>query len=78
MADGAELPHAERRVVRALDGPRGELVLVAAFIYLPPFQTVIGTAPFPAWIWIALLGLSPLLLIIDEVRKALLRRKERS
>lgn len=58
-------------------GVATELVIVAAFIYLPTAQAVIGTAPFPVWIWAPVLGLSPLLLIVDEARKALLRRRAR-
>jgi len=52
-----------------------ELVLVAAFIYLPPFQTLLGTealgadellfaAPFPFIVWGA-----------DELRRWLVRRR---
>jgi P-type Ca2+ transporter type 2C len=54
-----------------------ELALIAAIVYLPPLQAIIGTAAFPAWLWIPLLAATPTLLAIDEGRKALLRRRDR-
>ncbi len=57
-------------------GIASELAVIAAIVYLPPLQTVVGTAAFPAWLWLPLLAAAPLLLLIDEVRKALLRRFE--
>jgi P-type Ca2+ transporter type 2C len=53
-----------------------ELVFIAVIVYLPPAQAVVGTAPFPAWLWIVLLACSPVLLVVDEVRKAVLRRRD--
>jgi P-type Ca2+ transporter type 2C len=54
-----------------------ELALIAAIVYLPPVQAVIGTAAFPAWLWLPLFAATPTLLAIDEGRKALLRRRPR-
>jgi P-type Ca2+ transporter type 2C len=54
-----------------------EVALIAAIVYLPPLQAIIGTAAFPAWLWIPLLAATPTLLAIDEGRKALLRRRDR-
>jgi P-type Ca2+ transporter type 2C len=54
-----------------------EIALIAAIVYLPPLQAVIGTAAFPAWLWLPLLAATPTLLAIDEGRKALLRRRHR-
>jgi P-type Ca2+ transporter type 2C len=54
-----------------------ELALIAAIVYLPPVQAVIGTAAFPAWLWLPLFAATPTLLAIDEGRKALLRRRVR-
>jgi P-type Ca2+ transporter type 2C len=54
-----------------------ELVLIAAIVYLPPVQSLIGTAAFPFWLWGPLLAASPALLLIDEARKARLRRLAR-
>jgi P-type Ca2+ transporter type 2C len=52
-----------------------ELVFIAVIVYLPPAQAVVGTAPFPAWLWVVLLACAPVLLVVDEVRKAVLRRR---
>jgi hypothetical protein len=43
-----------------------ELALIAAFVYLPPLQAVIGTAAFPAWLWLPLLAPGPALLLVDD------------
>jgi P-type Ca2+ transporter type 2C len=59
-------------------GVVSELVVVAAVVYLPPLQAVVGTAPFPAWLWLPLFAVAPTLLLIDEARKALLRRRTRA
>jgi P-type Ca2+ transporter type 2C len=56
-------------------GVASELAVILAVVYLPPLQRVVGTAPFPAWLWLPLLAAAPTLLIVDEVRKALLRRR---
>jgi P-type Ca2+ transporter type 2C len=52
-----------------------ELVFIAVIVYVPPAQTIVGTAPFPAWLWAVLLACAPALLLIDEARKAVLRRR---
>ncbi len=52
-----------------------ELVLAAAFIYLPPFQSILGTAALAPW---QLLIVVPFPFIVwgaDELRRALLRRR---
>ena len=59
-------------------GVASELVLIVAFVYLDPLAAVIGTGPFAAWLWVPLLALSPLLLLVDEVRKGLRARRTRS
>jgi P-type Ca2+ transporter type 2C len=58
-------------------GVLSELVVIGLFVYLPPLQAVIGTAPFPVsgWAWL-LLGV-PLLPLADEARKAVLQRAGR-
>ncbi len=58
-------------------GIASELAVIVAIVYLPPLQAVIGTAAFPAWLWLPLLATAPLLLVIDEVRKAAIRRRAR-
>ncbi len=52
-----------------------ELTLVVLIIYVPLFQGVFGTAAFPAQNWLFLFAWTPSLLLADEVRKVLLRRK---
>ena len=54
-----------------------ELLLIVALVYLPWLQWVFGTAPFPAATWLLLLACTPALLIGDELRKAVLRARER-
>jgi magnesium-transporting ATPase (P-type) len=59
-------------------GILSELLVIALIVYVPIFQDVIGTAPFPTvgWAWL-LLGV-PLLPIADEVRKAVARWRRRT
>jgi P-type Ca2+ transporter type 2C len=59
-------------------GVASELLVITAIVYLPPLQTMIGTAAFPGWLWLPLLAVAPALLVIDEGRKALVRRRERA
>lgn len=54
-----------------------ELLLVIAIVYLPPLQWVFETAPFAAGNWLLLLALAPLLLVAEELRKALGRHERR-
>ncbi len=49
-----------------------ELTLVAAIIYLPPFQRIFDTASFSLVNWLFLLAWLPALPLVDEARKALL------
>lgn len=58
-------------------GVATELAFIALIVYAPPAQAVVGTAPFPAWLWAPLLACSPALLLVDEVRKWRLRRQDR-
>jgi Ca2+-transporting ATPase len=57
-------------------GILSELVVIAVIIYVPFFQDLIGTAPFPpeGWLWL-LIGI-PLLPLVDEVRKFTVRARE--
>ena len=55
-----------------------ELVLTAAFIYLPPFQSLLGTAALPAG---DLLFVAPFPFIVwgaDEFRRWVVRRRSRA
>lgn len=54
-----------------------ELVIVAMVIYVPLFNSFIGTGPFPLKYWLFLAAWIPSLIVMDEIRKALLRRREK-
>lgn len=54
-----------------------ELLFLAAILYVPWLQDIIGTAAFPWPYWGFLFAWSPALLLVDEGRKALLRWRER-
>jgi P-type Ca2+ transporter type 2C len=54
-----------------------ELAVIAAIVYLPPLQRLVGTAAFPAWHWLVVLAAAPLLLVADEIRKAVIRHTSR-
>ncbi|MFN8442882.1 MAG: cation-transporting P-type ATPase [Caldilineaceae bacterium] len=51
-----------------------ELLIVSAIIYLPPLQWIFGTAAFSFGNWLFLFAWTPSLLILDELRKAWVRR----
>jgi magnesium-transporting ATPase (P-type) len=53
-----------------------ELVFIGLIVYVPFLQDVIGTAGFPLENWLFLFAWTPSLLVMDEIRKALLRRRE--
>jgi Ca2+-transporting ATPase len=56
-------------------GIGSELAVIAALVYVPWFNDVFGTAPFPAqnWLWL-MIGI-PLLPLVDTVRKRLARAR---
>ncbi len=54
-------------------GVASELAIVSLIIYVPGLREAFGVAPFPAENWLYLLGCAPLLLLADELRKALQR-----
>jgi magnesium-transporting ATPase (P-type) len=56
-------------------GILSEVVVILLLVYTPFGHAVVGTAPFPAvgWLWL-LLGI-PLLPMVDELRKWLVRRR---
>jgi magnesium-transporting ATPase (P-type) len=54
-----------------------ELVLLALLLYVPVLQRLFDTAPLPPQNWLFLFAWTPLLLIADEGRKALVRRRAR-
>jgi Ca2+-transporting ATPase len=54
-----------------------ECCFIAVIIYVPVLQRVFGTAGFPLHYWFFLFAWTPALLLADELRKALLRRRRR-
>ncbi len=74
----------ERRSIRSVGwfsnrlawiGIASELAVIALIVYVPALNRVIGTGPIPPVLWLFLFALAPLLLVIDEARKAWLRRR---
>jgi magnesium-transporting ATPase (P-type) len=59
-------------------GIASELVLISLIVYVPFFQEVFGTAAFPLQNWLFLFAWTPSLLIADELRKAHVRRRDRT
>jgi magnesium-transporting ATPase (P-type) len=59
-------------------GIASELVIIFLIVYLPFLQRTIGTESFALKNWLLLFALSPLLLIADEMRKALVRRRKKA
>jgi len=43
--------------------------------YVPLFQGFVVTGPFPLMNWLFLFAWTPVLLVIDEIRKWLIRRR---
>ena len=52
-----------------------ELALAFLITYVPLFQNFVGTNSFPLINWLFLFALAPLLLVIDELRKWLVRTR---
>jgi potassium/sodium efflux P-type ATPase len=55
-----------------------ELVLLLVIIYVPHFQSVFGTYGIAPLHWLFALGWMPVLFLADELRKAMVRRFERT
>jgi magnesium-transporting ATPase (P-type) len=53
-----------------------ELVLICLMIYVPPLARVFEEGPLPLKFWAVLLLYPPVMLLAEEARKALLRRRE--
>jgi len=58
-------------------GIASELLLVNLLIYVPFFHGLFGTADFALRNWLFLFAWTPSLLLADELRKAILRHRER-
>ncbi len=52
-----------------------ELILAGFIIYHPLGQKVFDTAPLPAWVWLALVPFALALVLMEELRKLLARRR---
>jgi magnesium-transporting ATPase (P-type) len=50
-----------------------ELILICLIVYVPVFQQVFGTAPFPPGNWLFLFAWAPALLVAEELRKGIAR-----
>ncbi|MCB0168255.1 MAG: cation-transporting P-type ATPase, partial [Anaerolineae bacterium] len=53
-------------------GIASELFFIALIVYVPFLHSLIGTASFPVENWLFLFAWTPALLVLDEIRKALL------
>ena len=51
-----------------------EILLLLTLIYVLPLRTMFGLAPLAPVHWLLLLTFGPLLLLLEECRKALRRR----
>jgi Ca2+-transporting ATPase len=58
-------------------GIASELIVVLLIVYTPFLQTFIGTNAFPVRNWLFLFAWTPALLLVDELRKFLVRRREK-
>jgi magnesium-transporting ATPase (P-type) len=52
-----------------------ELLLIALIVYAPFLQQFIGTAAFPLENWLFLFAWTPALLLMDELRKLVIRQR---
>lgn len=59
-------------------GIASEIVIVLALVYLPIFHQFIGTGAFAPHYWVFLAAWIPSLVVVDEFRKWLVRKKEKS
>jgi magnesium-transporting ATPase (P-type) len=58
-----------------LAGIFSEIALILTFVYTPFFQKVFGTAPLGLKDWAFLLTFGPIILLLEEGRKWLIRRR---
>jgi len=57
-------------------GIASELIIILIVLYVPLFQEIIGTAPFPVENWLFLFAWAPALLLAEELRKGVIRMIE--
>ncbi len=52
-----------------------EIGIIIGIVYLPPLQIVFGTAPLLLWHWLFPMIFAPIILLADELRKLMIRRR---
>jgi potassium/sodium efflux P-type ATPase len=55
-----------------------EVTLILTLIYVPPFQQFFEHGPLPPQYWLFILAFAPLIFLLEEARKAVVRWRERS
>ena len=55
-----------------------EVALAVALVYVPGLNTVFHQAPIPWWWWLPLVAWAPIVLLAEEARKAVVRRRLRA
>ncbi len=58
-------------------GIAAELAIVAVWVYVPGMHALFNTAPLGWREWLFLIAIPPVMLSVDELRKAILRRRDR-
>ncbi|MGZ4966209.1 MAG: cation-translocating P-type ATPase [Chthoniobacterales bacterium] len=58
-------------------GILGELTLILLIDYTPWGNAIFGTAPIPLRVWLFTLPFALMMLILEEIRKAIMRRRDR-
>lgn len=60
-----------------LFGIAAEILIISAFVYIPFFANVFGHVPLDAYDWLFLMIWPPIILLADEIRKAIVRKSKR-
>ena len=55
-----------------------EIILIIALVYIEPLQTIFHTAPLDVSDWLLLCIWPPIILFTEEVRKAIVRKREKN
>ena len=63
-------------LIGLLFGIAAGIGFLTALVYVPPLAAIFELAPLNPWHWLLLATFGPLLLLLEEGRKALLRRTE--
>jgi len=59
-----------------LVGIASELALAVALVYVPGLNSAFHQAPIPWWWWLALVVWAPVVFLAEEIRKAVIRRRD--